>query len=199
MFFYFLLIFTNLASVEQISFTIPDNIYGFLFMKGKPQPNHAKKGMFYLTRVVKTHTFMQYTTQHEVLSLCTSLNCRNCPERIICQKIGLSALRMGQKWTKTKKLSNKLTTKTDRWKGKQWRNELLHSSGKPRSIGHIILPVLLLGLESTIFLLLPDSPATVSNMHTLIFCYIRSSDKLLHLYKSFIHSIPPAKVTGSTY
>lgn len=32
--FIFLLIFTNLASVEQISFTIPDNIYGFLFMKG---------------------------------------------------------------------------------------------------------------------------------------------------------------------
>jgi len=29
-----LLIFTNLASVEHISFTIPDKIYGFLFMKG---------------------------------------------------------------------------------------------------------------------------------------------------------------------
>ena len=117
----------------------------------------------------------------------------------ICQKIGLSALRMGQKWTERSRLSENLSAKSDRWKGKQWRNELLHSSGKPRSIGHIILPVLLLGLESTIFLLLPDSPATVSNMHTLIFCYIRSSDKLLHLYKSFIHSIPPAKVTGSTY
>jgi len=65
-----LLIFTNLASVEQISFTIPDNIYGFLFMKGKPQPNHAPKGMFYLTRVVKTHTFMQlYNSTRSIISL----------------------------------------------------------------------------------------------------------------------------------